>query len=114
MERLIAYCGLDCAQCDALIATKTGDPAEIEKVAAKWRVEYNSPGIVAAGVPCVGCSVPGLKCLHCAECTIRACAVDKGVETCAACDEYACEELTGLLDMVPAARANLDALRAAR
>jgi len=113
MDKMIAYCGLVCSECDALIATQTGDRAELEKVAAKWRIEYNAPGITAEGVVCAGCNVPGEKCFHCAECNIRACAEKKGIETCASCDEYACEKLSSLLNMVPAAKATLDALRAA-
>ena len=33
---MIGYCGLDCAQCEAFIATQNNDDALRAKVAAEW------------------------------------------------------------------------------
>jgi hypothetical protein len=113
MTTLIAPCGLDCAKCDAYIVTQADDLAGKEAVAAKWRTEYNAPNITVTDVTCDSClATTGRLCSHCAVCEIRACAVEKGLTTCAECNTYACEKLQGFFQMVPHARQNLDGLRA--
>ena len=116
MEPLIAYCGLLCSDCPAYLATQADDRAELERVAAMWREEFDAPDITVASILCDGCTVPGHKCGHCAECDIRACALALNVANCAHCDAYArpggCETLEGLLAYVPQARSLLDGIRA--
>jgi len=111
MATLIAACGLDCAKCDAYIATQANDQAALEQIAAKWRVEYNAPGILATNVLCDGCMTGGRTFGHCAECKIRLCAVERGLENCAACPDYACEQLAAFFQMVPQAKTSLEQLR---
>ncbi len=111
MSTLIAACGLDCAKCEAYIATQANDQPALEQVAAKWRLEYNAPGILATNILCDGCMAGGRVIGHCSECKIRLCAVERGVENCAACPEYACEQLSAFFQMVPQAKTNLDQLR---
>ena len=84
MATLIAACGLDCAKCDAYIATQANDQAALEQIAEKWRVEYNAPVILAANFLCDGCMAGGRTIGHCAECGIRLCALERGLENCAA------------------------------
>ena len=116
MEGLIAYCGLLCNECPAYVATQADDRAELERVAAMWREEYDAPNITVESIICDGCNVEGRKCSHCDECDIRACALALNVANCAHCDDYdrpgGCEKLEGLLGFVPAARALLDSIRA--
>jgi len=112
MSTLIAACGLDCAKCDAYIATQANDEAALEQVAAKWRVEYNAPDISATNILCDGCMAGGRTIGHCAECKIRLCALDRGLVNCAACPDYACEQLTAFFQMVPQAKTTLEGLRA--
>jgi len=112
MNGMIAYCGLDCAACGAYIATQADDREAQERVLAKWRVEYNHPDMTLEWVICDGCiAVGGRLSTHCGECAIRACAMEKGVDTCGHCVDYACDKVSGLLNAVPAARATLDAIR---
>ena len=111
MTTFIAACGLDCAKCDAYIATQANDQAALEQIAAKWRVEYNAPGILAANILCDGCMAGGRTIGHCAECGIRLCALERGVENCAACPDYACEQLSAFFQMVPQAKINLEQLQ---
>jgi hypothetical protein len=113
MERIIAYCGLVCSECEAYVATQANDQGALEEVAAQWRAQYNAPGITVEDVICDGCLDNGKKCHHCAECEIRACGVERGVVNCARCDDYACEQLEGFFAMVPDARDTLNGLRAA-
>jgi hypothetical protein len=111
MTTLISACGLDCAKCDSYIATQANDLAALEQIAAKWAKEYNAPGMTALSVQCDSCMAEGRKIGHCAECKIRACVVEHGLENCSACPDYACEQLTAFFQMAPQAKANLDALR---
>jgi hypothetical protein len=113
MLTMIAACGLDCAQCDAYIATQANDRAALAAVAEKWTKEYNAPGLTADNVQCDGCMLEGRKIGHCSECQIRLCALERGLATCAVCPDYACEKLQGFLAVVPQAKANLEAIRLA-
>lgn len=116
MERLIAYCGLVCNECPAYVATQANDPAELERVAAMWREEFNAPDITAESILCDGCILPGRKSGYCAQCQIRPCAMARNVANCAHCDEYArpggCETLEGFLGFAPEARAVLEGIHA--
>jgi hypothetical protein len=113
MTTLIAACGLDCAQCEAYIATQADDLLALERIAQRWSKEYNAPGMTADNIQCDGCITAGRKGGHCAECQIRLCAVERGLPNCAACPEYACANLAGFLQNVPQARANLEEIRRA-
>ncbi len=113
MDKIIAYCGLVCSDCEAYIATQADDMAALERVAAKWRVEFNAPNMTVESIICDGCLEGGRKCGHCAECQIRACGIAHGVANCAHCPDYACEQLVGFFNMVPPARAVLDGIRQA-
>jgi len=111
MDTMIAYCGIDCAACDARKATLTNDDALRAKTAAKWNAAFGFPADPAL-VECVGCSGDGAKIGHCAECDMRLCAMAKGLATCAGCAEFeACERICRFLADVPEARANLALLR---
>jgi len=113
MNRIVAYCGLVCSDCEAYAATQANDEAAKERVAAKWRVEYNAPDMTAANVTCDGCVTrDGRHGGYCPQCPIRACGVERGVANCAHCADYAsCEKLGGFLTQVPPARATLEAIR---
>ncbi|MBL7065390.1 MAG: DUF3795 domain-containing protein [Anaerolineae bacterium] len=93
------------------MATRADDHAALERVAAQWREECDASNITVESVICDGCLDGGRKCSHCADCEIRACAVERGVTNCADCSEYACERLEGFFGFVPDARAVLDQVR---
>lgn len=85
MSRLIAYCGLDCEKCDAYIATKNDDQALRVKTAKLWS-ELNNAPILPEHINCEGCRVDGVKTVFCQSmCTIRKCALKKGMTTCGDC-----------------------------
>ena len=118
MDRLIAYCGLDCAQCGAYIATQAGDTAALEAEARGWEQAYGIANVTVKDVTCDGCrdfdgKHRGYFGAHCYDCDIRACGIQRGVDTCADCDEYACEKLQSFLSTVPDAKASLESLRGA-
>jgi hypothetical protein len=113
VAQIIAVCGLDCAACEAYIATQAGDEAAKEKVAAKWRVQYNSLKIDAKSITCDGClSDTGRLCGHCLECGPRLCAVERGLPNCAHCPDFGCKKISGLLKFIPDAKTRLDEIRA--
>ncbi len=113
MNQLIAFCGLDCAKCEAYIATQANDEAAQERLLAKWRVEYNSPTMTLAAVTCDGCTtVSGRAGGYCAECPVRACGRERQLVNCAYCADYAgCEKLAHFFTLAPAAKENLEAIR---
>ena len=115
MNQLIAFCGLDCAKCDAYIATQSNDEAAKQRVVEKWRVEFNSPDVNLASVTCDGCvSVSGRHGGYCAQCPIRACGVSHNVANCAHCADYSsCDKLADFFKQVPDARVTLDRVRSA-
>ena len=93
-ESMRAYCGLDCTECPAHLAWKTDDDELRKKQAAEW----GSPDypITAEEINCVGC------------------ASERGVETCAHCDDYGCDTLEGWLSQAgDELRQKLERLRAA-
>lgn len=113
MNQMIAVCGLNCAECEAYLATQANDEAAKERVASKWQKEFHAPGITAAYVTCDGCLAFDRRLGgHCTECEIRACGVERKLPNCAHCPDYAtCEKLAGFLNFVPAARSTLDEIR---
>jgi hypothetical protein len=114
MERLIAYCGLDCAACNAYLATKANDAALIERTAAEWSEMYHS-NVTAKDVWCDGCTTQAGRLFgHCAECNIRACALAHQVANCGVCSEYCCDTVASFLEMAPDLKSVLDKIHAAK
>ncbi len=113
MEKMIACCGLDCAQCPAYIASKSNDDGLRAKTAAEWKIKFNFD-FTPQMINCHGChATDGVQIGHCAECQIRGCAKGRNLVTCANCSELeSCPQLKAFTDMVPQTRENLIALRA--
>ncbi|TET11402.1 MAG: DUF3795 domain-containing protein [Candidatus Thorarchaeota archaeon] len=91
-KSMIAYCGIDCAACQAHLAWKNDDDKLREKQAGEWG-SPNDP-LTAADINCVGCKAdaePKFK--FSSTCSIRSCASERGVETCAHCEDYGCDTL---------------------
>jgi hypothetical protein len=108
----IAMCGLDCAVCPAYIVHDTGDLVLREKTAREWKEQYGAD-ITPEMVDCVGCTVAeGVHIGHCFECEIRKCGLGKKVENCAVCLDFPCAVVSGFIEKVPPAKANLENIRA--
>jgi hypothetical protein len=111
MSEMIAYCGLTCTECPALLATIADDDAKREETATMWSKEFGAE-IMAEDINCEGClSTGNVLFNHCYECKIRACGMDKGVKNCAFCDDFACDKLNKFFAMVPEAQERLESLR---
>ena len=108
---MIGYCGLDCEQCGAFIATRNNDDVLRAKVAEEWAKMYNAP-IKPEHINCTGCQSEGIKTYYCDQlCEIRKCAMKKSVNTCAQCSDFSCALLDEVLQMAPQAKKTLDELR---
>ena len=108
---MIGYCGIDCLQCDAFIATKKDDNALRAKVANEWSKLNNVP-IEPEHINCTGCKSVGVKTYFCDQlCEIRKCATARLFSTCADCTDYPCSSLDGVFRSVPEAKATLDELK---
>ncbi|MDE7349206.1 MAG: DUF3795 domain-containing protein [Clostridia bacterium] len=87
MNKLIAFCGLDCEKCEARMATLHNDNTLREKVANLW-TQLNGVEITADMINCVGCRMDGVKTPFCNSlCPIRKCALGKSLNTCGDCSE---------------------------
>ncbi|MCL1920519.1 MAG: DUF3795 domain-containing protein [Kiritimatiellaeota bacterium] len=107
MEKLIAYCGLDCAQCGAYLAMKSDDQALREKTAAEWTVKFNF-NFTPEMINCSSCKEGGVRMGYCSQCEIRKCASGKGVADCGACADFkACKTINDFIAQVPCAAKNL-------
>jgi hypothetical protein len=108
MEKLISCCGLDCAKCDARIATVNNDDELRKATAQKWSVEYNASDLTYTMINCTGCREEGVKFSHCSVCEIRNCVNAKGYETCGECsDMETCTIVSTIHRYVPYAADNL-------
>jgi hypothetical protein len=57
---MLSYCGLNCGDCEAFIATKDNDKVLKEKVANKWSKLYGKK-IEPEDINCKGCKSNGKK-----------------------------------------------------
>jgi hypothetical protein len=94
-DRMVAYCGLTCTDCDAYKATQAEDMDALERM-AKEATEQLGEEMTLADAMCDGCrSLTGRRIAYCHQCVIRLCAVQKHIENCAHCEEYPCEKVEG-------------------
>ena len=110
MQKMIAFCGLDCAVCPAFISTLENDDEKRKKVASEWNSEQYP--LKPDDINCDGC-LPTKKRLmvFCHDCTIRSCCIERKLENCAYCDDYVCEKLEKIWKMVDSAKDTLDEIR---
>jgi HAD superfamily hydrolase (TIGR01509 family) len=112
MAKIIAFCGLNCDECPAYIATQKDDDAERKRVAKMWAEEFNAPELTYDKINCDGClQTDGRLFQHCLVCNIRKCGMERELENCAFCDDFACDKLEEFFGFVPEAKVNLQELR---
>jgi hypothetical protein len=79
--------------------------------AEEWTRKYNHQ-FKPEDINCDGClATTGRVVGHCLVCEIRKCGQKKGVENCAYCGEYFCEELGRYFQMAPVMKTNLEEVR---
>ena len=108
MQNNIAYCWLDCEQCDAYIATLHDDQALREKTAKLWAALNHAP-ILPEHINCQGCRADGAKTVFCEQlCAVRRCALQRGADTCGDCPEMeSCPTVGAIFANAPQAKKNL-------
>jgi len=112
MNSMIAYCGLNCAECGAYQATLANDDAKRKEVAELWSKEYHT-AIKPADINCDGClAVSDNIFSHCRVCEVRLCGIRKKVINCAHCEKFVCEKLEKFFQMAPFLRETLNQIRA--
>ena len=113
MTEMLAYCGLNCNECPAFIARRTDDDELRENTAKKW----NGPSFPVSkeDINCDGCkTADGVYFRFCSMCSVRTCASNRGVETCAHCADYGCNTLQEWLSQAgEESKQKLENLRAA-
>jgi hypothetical protein len=116
MDGLLAYCGIACAGCPVYWATVEADPvkkAKLRATIARVATEEHGMRMEAAEVPdCDGCtSESGRLFSTCSDCGVRACARERGLETCAYCSDYPCDRALEVFKVEPSAKTRLDVIR---
>ncbi len=111
-DKIIAYCGITCSECDAYVVTQSNDMEKANKMAEEASKNLGVEMSVEQ-LWCDGCLGEGRKCGYCHQCAIRKCASVKKVANCAHCGDYPCETLTSFIKNVPKARETLDSIKSA-
>jgi hypothetical protein len=110
-EKMTAYCGIPCTECDTYVATQNEDDKERSAVAEQWSKRFKM-NVTPEDINCDGCkSEGGALFKSCAMCEIRKCGMTRGIDNCAHCDEYACEKLDQFLQMMPDIKQLLEGIR---
>jgi hypothetical protein len=92
----VAPCGLYCGVCAIHIAHRDNNQKFKERLAGLYKggvsgkgMLPNSENLTAADIKCNGC-LSGEPFMHCRQCKIRACALEKGFDGCHQCAEFPC------------------------
>ena len=118
MEKMIAYCGLKCDTCPIHLATLEQDRSHqqtmrksiVEKCSMHYGMNLQPEDIT----DCDGCRAnTGRLFSGCLNCEIRKCAIEKNIESCAYCSDYACEILKKHFSLDPSAQTRLEEIRQA-
>lgn len=111
-RELPAYCGHNCSECPAYMATQNNDQEALRQTAEKWSAELNL-NITPEECVCDGCR-PFEGARHggyCNECPVRACGITKSYPNCAYCPDYPCENLDKFDVGVAEVKERLDSIR---
>ncbi len=91
MAEEISFCGYRCDSC----AARSDDPEVRQHLVDGWRKYLGHQNYTAENVRCDGCRAGGR--LADQQCHARPCALSRGVESCAFCNDFVCEKVGRLL-----------------
>jgi uncharacterized protein DUF3795 len=91
VKEMIGYCGYNCHLC----AARSDDPAVRQRLVDGWRKIFGYQDYTAENVRCDGCRAEGR--LADKTCKARPCAIERGMESCALCDDFVCDKVGHLL-----------------
>jgi hypothetical protein len=108
LKEMIAFCGLDCHECGAFLATKENDDQKRATVAQEWSKLFKVD-IKPEDINCEGCQSDGGRVFnYCKVCEIRKCGKEKDLKNCGYCGEYPCHKLDFIFNNAPDAKKRLD------
>ena len=95
MEPIIAKCGRRCDLCPAYETNITSD-ADKQRMSDAWKkyCGFDVPPDVIKS--CSGCLAGGGD----ETCTVRPCAIEKNLDNCAHCEQFACDKLKPKMNFV--------------
>lgn len=110
---MIAYCGIDCSKCNEYTATKSGDIAELTRIAKELTATNKySLAITPEQVVCDGCKSKKRISFRCGDsCKIKTCCTNKQIKYCIECSKYPCTDLKAVFKQMPDAKKNLENLK---
>ena len=114
---MLAYCGLNCDSCPIYLASlepdKLKQQAMRESIAEFCAKEYGISMQADSITDCDGCNSSSERLFSgCRNCTIRTCAMSKGIENCAYCNDYGgCPSLIEIFQYDAEAKERLDKIR---
>ncbi|MBN1695342.1 DUF3795 domain-containing protein [candidate division WOR-3 bacterium] len=116
MNKMIAYCGLTCRTCPIYLVTREQDKKKQkekrEEILQFLKENYGQNYRLEDITDCDGCMADtGRLFRACKDCTIRKCAKQKRIESCAYCEEYICQTLEDFFAREPDAKKRLDEMR---
>lgn len=76
MENMNGYCGINCSNCPAFLATKNDDDILRMKTSIEWSRVFNKT-IVPRQINCTGCKSKNKLYDNCNSCKIRAGCIKK-------------------------------------
>ena len=83
------FCGDVCELCPRYMATRSGDPSQLDAVAELYRrLGLRDESVVSEELRCLGCT-DNPSCVH----GVRECALERKVVHCGACPEYPCARI---------------------
>jgi hypothetical protein len=97
MEPMLSKCGYRCDLCPAHESNLKSE-ADKKKMCDAWNKYIGGntePEVISA---CGGCQAEGEQGDE--SCSVRPCAIGRGVETCANCEDFDCEKLKSKMDFV--------------
>ena len=95
MEAIIAKCGYRCDLCPAYEPNVKSD-ADIKRMCDAWAKYFGFQIPPEEFSGCAGCIKEGAD----PNCPVRPCAIEKDVENCAHCDQFACDKLKTRVNFV--------------
>ncbi len=111
---MIAYCGLNCLTCAIYLATRERNKTKRHQmrveIAEQIKKHYGQELSSADVADCDGCKTENDR-LFCSDCQMRTCAKQKDFESCAYCDDYACEKLEKFFITDTEAKKRLERIR---
>lgn len=113
-ERLVAYCGLVCSECDTYKATQANSHAERQRVAEKWSEQFGLD-LTPNDINCYGCTAADDRVFpYGKDCELRVCVRQRDIGNCARCDDYGCDimnkflnDMSGFSEYLEAERSSL-------